>query len=231
MKILDKEGNVYNNEQRAIATIDFKSRDNLSESSVVIGRDAVAKDGVFTFGQLLVRIKPNSTATITISFQDLSSYGNNIDFLQSPPTFYVSARECVRGEKYTDDLACIPCPQQFYLYEACNKTCQCLDCPTVAYCHGSYHTSPKPGYWRSDPFKNNFISCLRYESCLGGDQDNPLGICDVGYNGILCANCDPGYFKSGEKACNLCPSVLINFVLFTLILLAVVGVIVLLVRS
>ena len=78
---------------------------------------------------------------------------------------------------------------------------------------------------------NNFIACLRYASCLGGDEDNPLGICDTGYNGILCANCDPGYFKSGEKACNLCPSIFINFVLFTLILLAVVSVIVFLVRS
>lgn len=50
MKIHDKDGLVYNNEQRAIATIDFKTRDNLSESSVIIGRDAVAKNGIFTFG-------------------------------------------------------------------------------------------------------------------------------------------------------------------------------------
>ena len=110
MKILDKDGDVYKNEQRAIATIDFKSRDNLDGNSVVIGRDAVAKNGIFTFGQLLIRIKPNSTATITISFQDLLNYGNSIEFLDSPPIFKVSARECVRGERYTDDLACIPCP-------------------------------------------------------------------------------------------------------------------------
>ena len=72
------DGNVYNNEQRAIATIDFKSRKNLDSNSVVIGRDSVAKNGIFTFGSLLIRIEPNSTANITISFQDLNAFGNDV---------------------------------------------------------------------------------------------------------------------------------------------------------
>ena len=52
MEILDMDGKIYTNEQKAIATIDFSSRKNLedSEKSVVIGRDSIAKNGVFTFG-------------------------------------------------------------------------------------------------------------------------------------------------------------------------------------
>ena len=89
MIILDMDGNVYKNEQRAIATIDFKSRKNIDTNSVVIGRDSVAKDGIFTFGSLLIRIEPNSTANITISFQDLNAFGNDVSFLEHPPIFTV----------------------------------------------------------------------------------------------------------------------------------------------
>ena len=151
MEILDMDGKIYTNEQKAIATIDFQSRKNLEdiEKSVVIGRDSIAKNGVFTFGQLKITIKPDSTANITISISDLDAFGNDISFLRDPPVFIVEARRCVEGESYTSNLECIECPPQFYRYDACEEECPCYDCLSeFMHCHGGNFTSPKPGFWR-----------------------------------------------------------------------------------
>ena len=79
--------------------------------------------------------------------------------------------------------------------------------------------------------KNDFYACFRTESCLGGDEAHPLGECDEGYNGILCANCDPGYFKGGESSCTKCPGLTLNILIFAALLFVLVAIIVLLVRS
>ena len=178
MEILDMDGKIYTNEQKAIATIDFSSRKNLEDSdkSVVTGRDSIAKNGVFTFEQLKITIKPDSTANITVSISDLDAFGNDISFLRKPPVFVVEARRCVEGEQYTSNLECIECPSQFYRYDACEEECPCYDCLSeFMYCHGGNKTSPKPGFWRSNPIKNNFEPCFRPESCLGGKEELPLG--------------------------------------------------------
>ena len=107
----------------------------------------------------------------------------------------------------------------------------CLDCPAVAQCHGRNHTSPAPGYWRSNPVQNNFYACLRSDSCLGGDETHPLGICSKGYNGILCANCDSGYYKTGASSCTKCPTRSVNILSFVGIGILTLAIIVLFVRS
>ena len=66
------------------------------------------------FEKLSLRILPATRAKIEISFKDLNSFGNKIDFIDKPTEFEVAARACVEGEQYTADLQCIPCPVSFY---------------------------------------------------------------------------------------------------------------------
>jgi len=117
LTILDADKRIYKNENNAIAAIDFTDPENVDSSSVIIGRDTVAKDGRFNFTDLLIRIEPASSAQVEITFQDLDVFGNRISFIDNAPTFSINARACIKGEFYTTDLSCIKCPPTFYLYE------------------------------------------------------------------------------------------------------------------
>ena len=91
-------------------------------------------------------------------------------------------------------------------------------------------TAPKPGYWRSNSTSEIFTPCLRTESCLGGNETDAIGQCETGYKGILCADCQTGYSKVGLN-CTLCPEVGMNIVIFICLMIAVIGVVVLMVKS
>ena len=118
MTIIDREGRVYNDENNAIAKLEFSQGQNLGAGALMLGSEAVAKNGKFTFPSFVVRIKPSTTANITVSFIGMEHYGTPIDFLDNPPVFATTARECIEGEQYTEDLSCIPCPAAFYQYDA-----------------------------------------------------------------------------------------------------------------
>ena len=111
----------------------------------------------------------------------MDNFGSPIEFLDEFPVYTVVARECVQGEQYTDTLTCAPCPPAFYLYEAQTEPGLCLDCSPYAVCYGMNSTTPKPGYWRSGPVVETFTECIRPESCLGGNETDPLGQCEEGY--------------------------------------------------
>ena len=64
----------------------------------------------------------------------------------------------------------MPCPVNFYLYEAQLKPGRCKKCDFNAFCYGMNNTAPSPGYWRSGPTLEVFTPCLRPESCLGGGK-------------------------------------------------------------
>lgn len=64
-----------------------------------------------------MRIKPSTSANVTITFQGMEHFGTPIDFLDNPPQFKVTARECIEGEQYSEDLSCVRCPSAFFLYE------------------------------------------------------------------------------------------------------------------
>lgn len=91
-------------------------------------------------------------------------------------------------------------------------------------------TAPKASYWRSRPKVEEYEDCPRPESCLGGDENNPLGDCAEGYRGILCTNCAPGHNRSGFR-CNKCPSMIGNIAIFFVMFVALVIVIALLVKT
>ena len=81
-------------------------------------------------------------------------------------------------------------------------------------------TAPRPGYWRSHATGEEFTACTRPESCLGGNETDPIGQCDTGYTGILCADCQQGFSRAGQT-CSECPDVVINILLFCALLLVV----------
>lgn len=142
---MDQEGRVYTDENEARAKIIFKPDQEVDTSSFILkGIDAIAKNGRFVFEAFEARISPGLEAQITIQFSGLEDYGTEIDFIEEFPTFVVSARKCIEGEKYTADLTCEPCPPAFYLFEAQEKPGVCKECHPNAFCYGRNNTAPKP---------------------------------------------------------------------------------------
>ena len=196
----------------------------------MLGAEAVAKSGQFRFPSFVVRIPPKSSANVTVSFQGMEHYGTPIDFLDNPPVFTVEARECIEGEQYTEDLSCLPCPPAFFLYDAPTKPGPCNDCHPNAHCYGMNNTAPKSGFWRSAPKLEIYTPCTRPESCLGGNITDPIGQCATGYQGILCADCAPGFSRAGQE-CSECPQLVWNVIIFLVLMIVLILVIAVMVRS
>ena len=60
---------------------------------------------------------------------------------------------------------------------------------------------------------------------------NPSGSCLDGYQGILCADCEPGYSQSGSFQCQLCPDPASNIVKLIGVAIAFIIVILFMIRS
>jgi len=60
---------------------------------------------------------------------------------------------------------------------------------------------------------------------------DPRGSCAEGYEGTLCAACKPGYSRTGESKCDLCPDPTSNIIRLVFIFLAVIGVVIFMIRS
>ena len=88
----------------------------------------------------------------------------------------------------------------------------CLRFMSEATCYGGSNTSPNYGFWRTGILSDKYIPCFVEAACLGGNVTQPLTMCATGYNGILCSQCDGGYFKSDDNKCQKCPLWLGSFV-------------------
>lgn len=71
-------------------------------------------------------------------------------------------------------------------------------------CFAGSQKYPKIGFWRSNYQSSEWIRCPRAELCLGGDTQNLLGMCDIGYTGPLCGSCSVGYRSTGPFNCEKC---------------------------
>ena len=56
--IKDKEGRVINDEQQASASVDFAPNQDLGTKSLISNNNALARDGVIIFNNLIFRIIP-----------------------------------------------------------------------------------------------------------------------------------------------------------------------------
>jgi len=61
-------------------------------------------------------------------------------------------------------------------------------------------------------------------------ENNPMGTCADGYRGVLCADCDDGYYRKGDYGCGNCPHAMVVIVRLSILLFLLLCFIVLLVR-
>eukprot|EP00347_Sterkiella_histriomuscorum_P023840 403333206 len=136
--------------------------------------------------------------------QQLQTQSNDITF-----DLKMELRECQIGEQFADSGQCNLCSNRTeYSLIKQNSPGTCKSCPTdKAVCLGGSDIGPKPFYWRKNNHTDNFIQCLRAQSCLGMvyPEKNPMGSCQYGYRGVLCADCISGYSRESEFSCSKCP--------------------------
>ncbi|CDW73142.1 UNKNOWN [Stylonychia lemnae] len=207
----DQEGKQMLEENSAVASLKLNQTFGISEI-VLSNNEAVALKGIFNFSNVLLIAKP----------------GSKID---NPVLFLAETRLCIAGEQYTTDHRCNKCPIYTYNYFPPLNATICKACSMYAQCFNGTSVSPISGYWRSSNTSESFIRCPRVESCQKGNQLNPLGQCSEGYEGIVCANCKPGFSKISNFQCSKCPSATQNTIKLFFILLCAVLVVVFLVRS
>ncbi|CDW71929.1 UNKNOWN [Stylonychia lemnae] len=135
-------------------------------------------------------------------------------------------RDCDIGEQFTEEGQCIKCPnQQSFSLVKMTSPGQCESCPSdKALCYGGSNVGPRPGFWRTTNSSSLFIQCLYEPACLGmvEPENNPIGSCQKGYQGVLCADCLVGYSRTGDFQCSKCPEKTINIIRLTFIIIALI---------
>ncbi|CDW91326.1 UNKNOWN [Stylonychia lemnae] len=145
----------------------------------------------------------------------------------------INLRDCEIGEYFTVVGKCIQCEQSFSLVKMIEPG-SCDICPTEkAICNGGAKIGPLPGFWRSSNQSQNFMLCLLEQACLGmiPPLNNPLGECLLGYQGILCADCQRGYSRDGDYKCSLCPNRGLNILRLIALFIGAVTLVVFMIRQ
>lgn len=147
-----------------------------------------------------------------------------------PPPVEISARSCIDGEAYGALLECKKCEPGYKLYTSQDEPGSCEPCQIEEQCYGSNSTAPKAEYWRTSATSTNYIKCFNPSACLAGNEANPMGICDEGYSGNLCADCIGRYRRSGAFNCVECSDPEINIFVSSLYFLTLIVAIFMLVK-
>ena len=97
----------------------------------------------------------------------------------------------------------VVCPLSFYAKEGF----ECKLCPSKTTCpHNTTHPIASPGYWINQvegelgEMGVKVHSCPNPQVCLGGN------VCEEGYYGDRCSQCDHQYVRYGQWVCQSCPS-------------------------
>lgn len=163
--------------------------------------------------------------------EGIETYKNVINFIAATPNITLDVRACIEGEHYAKSLSCLPCKVKQFFYNAQIEPGSCNECNDNAVCYGMNITTPRPKYWRANSTSENYIECFNPKACLGGDELSPIGICEEGYGGILCADCLGRYYRAGAFKCKQCPSLLVNIFWSVLTSIGMIGTIAVLVNS
>lgn len=72
-----------------------------------------------------------------------------------------------------------------------------------------------------------FLKCFNEDACLGmfAPENDPKGSCNIGYKGVLCADCQPGFIKTVEYQCERCPSFASSVIRFIIVYALVIALI------
>ena len=92
-----------------------------------------------------------------------------------------TTRECIHGERFTEERTCETCPIGFYSYTISREPYECSPCPRHAVCPGENVMVPKAGYVRLHERSIIFIRCFLEKACELGEKNAPLGTCAPGY--------------------------------------------------
>ncbi|CDW72226.1 UNKNOWN [Stylonychia lemnae] len=142
-------------------------------------------------------------------------------------------RQCLVGEYFTVAGKCIQCEVGYSLIEM-NEPGSCMDCKSDrAICLGGSHIGPLPGYWRMNVNSSTFIKCRQEKACLGmiDPNNNPLGECERGYQGVLCADCQINYYQNILYQCEKCPEIWRDLIKLISVMIAIVLISVLMIRN
>lgn len=166
--ILDQNGQVYKTESSSKAILKDVNSDSNNRVSIYNG-EVVAREGVFNFSQVTITATPGTEISLKLEIQGLQTYGNSLDFVDSPLKLDFGVRKCVAGEQLQADNSCKWCAEGTYLYDAPEKEVYCKICSRAANCYGGNIVAPLPQYWRSSNVSENFIKCPNGAACLGGN--------------------------------------------------------------
>ena len=194
--IYDDNGQLVQQTGFSKATISYNSSADLQITPLSV----FEASGIIDFVGMVVNGSYGSTNNVTVSVSIYEGY-----YVPSVTmNFSVFVPACIMGEQTTSDRKCIKCPYSKYLYDP-GPTC--WDCPKNLYCYGGSIVAATAGFWRFNNRTNFVVSCPNKKSCLAGNENNSLGICDSerGFTGIACSQCLPNYLKASNQ-CMICPN-------------------------
>ena len=116
-------------------------------------------------GQICIIGAKRNELPLPITFTFQISFNNILTNL----SLSVKFRDCLMGERLTDDYRCEPCDPGFYSFQTVfTESSICLPCQDTDpfLCLGSNLLSPKQGFWRSDSTSRNFLECPKPEACI-----------------------------------------------------------------
>ena len=155
---------------------------------------------------------------IAANFSYLISLKNGYIQTNDKLQLSLNFRSCLSGERLYENYTCLECNQGEYSFNLdftqFSQPCSiCYDF-TPFYCFGGSRLTPKPNYWRENDESSNFLQCNK-DVCQGDPRDSSsvdfeyletyaIGVCSIGYNGILCDQCAVGYGKMNQNTCDRC---------------------------
>eukprot|EP00347_Sterkiella_histriomuscorum_P008851 403343497 len=178
--------------------------------SLLKSRTVSAKQGKFTFNDVIIIAKPGSQVILKIQSDSINQNKIRDAYGVQNKDLYVffHMRLCERGEYQTKDFKCVQCAEGFYSLYQNQQTC--YECPQNAACRNGFQIIVDKGFWRSDVNSTSVYQCPNSDSCLSSYQTN----CSEGYGGNLCQSCvkfnDNWYSREETNNCEKCLEYNIN---------------------
>lgn len=204
--ILDRNGKEYLGIDPSRAELRFYGQDANRAFLEIQNSQITAAQGKYTFVDLPITLLPGSTAYAEFIVTDMKDFGNDIDFVDNPPLILFTARPCEIGEYYSIQRTCEVCPSGTYSFLPMTQPAEsCPPCPINAICPDDKGLYPSAGHVRFHDNSQIIVKCFNELACLEGDADYPMQQCAEGYDGVMCATCEPGYWKArGTHECHKC---------------------------